>query len=665
MTEPTPAALPTNPGERPSRLRRALAWIKARETRQRIVRFLYGDRPVVALFVYSPTLLAMALDVVVRPKALLALSWGMKAVYLGSALAGAGIWGPIFWFASRLFLVEGRRRPLARAALALLFVVGFAPFAAMAYGGQVFHYHVFHGYMSRDSVRLGWRIRHALGDLFAGWGLAIAGAGVAALIITAGVALLVKRAARPLRAASPVIPIISLVGSLVCYSIDFIETRALQAAPPDACFLHGEVYAVKMAVLHPDRAAEGLGPRLPDPLPTLAKAAHRPNVIVVLSESVRADAMCSRKETGCEAPFLDQAAPDRVALGDLTTQASGTVVACMILWTGLPPEVDAVTAHKAPTLWELAHAVGYRTAYVGSQHISYEGMGVFLSHAGIDRMVSALELGDAPHVFVGAPDEYATARALKFVKEEVPAGDPYFLLVHFSNTHWDYRVDPSLQPYSPHSSDPMDGLQHLKNHYRNSVRLQERTLSTFLSDLKATPGWDDTVVIFLSDHGEQFREHKRLYHINNIFDEEVRIPGFLVAGKNALGAEQQAALGTFRGYRTYSQDVHATVEDLFGIYDQRAGLPAASLTQGRSLLRPRPTEEPVMSLSTTSEVSEADDPQYGVRRGQELLVGSESRAFQCFESDMDPGQHHALPASRCPGLEPIAKKRFPIVKGAK
>ena len=72
--------------------------------------------------------------------------------------------------------------------------------------------------------------------------------------------------------------------------------------------------------------------------------------------------------------------------------------------------------------------------------------------------------------------------------------------------------------------------------------MQERTVSAMLAELRALPGWDDTVVVFVSDHGEEFREHGGMYHLTSLFDEQVRIPGWVLAGPRALDASQRAAV---------------------------------------------------------------------------------------------------------------------------
>ena len=233
--------------------------------------------------------------------------------------------------------------------------------------------------------------------------------------------------------------------------------------------------------------------------------------------------------------------------------------------------------------------------------------------------------------------------------------------MHLSNTHWPYRVDPALEPNAPHSEDPFGDLGALHNHYKNSVLMQERTVADFLRELRALPSWDDTVVLFLSDHGEQFREHGGLYHLNNVFDEELRVPGWLVAGDRALSAEQRAALATYGQRRTYSQDVQATIVDLFGVFDQRAGLPHADLVTGRSLLRAR-LPDPEVVVSTTSGVWEDDDPNYGIARGELLLVGTLHHPWWCFNAQNDPGQRAVLGVSDCGTLIDTAKKRFAGVR---
>jgi phosphoglycerol transferase MdoB-like AlkP superfamily enzyme len=622
---------------------------------RRVLRLLFGSSPLAILAVVSPTLFAIALDFVMRARSLLDFPPLEILNYTGSTLAACGFIGGPLWLVSRLFLVEGRARMIARAGLVVFFGAVFAPFAFFAYGGQVLYYRVFHAYMGRDTVRLGVALRGTVGAWLSAWGGKVIVMAMAGIVITLVVAALVRRAAPALAKPWPIVPVLGFAGAAFCFWIDFVESRSLQAAPPDTCFLHSAVTAFRLRGVRAAGQTKGVSLRTPDPLPPIPTPEHRPNVVVVLTESVRADATCSDPRV-CKSRFLDEVAAERMPLGKLTSQASGTFTACMVLWTGLAPDVDFATAHRAPIVWELARAVGYRTAYVTSQNLRYDDMSAFVKSAGIDEMASAVDFGETHDPHVGAPDERAIARAIDVATR---AGEsPFFALVQLSNTHWPYRVAPDLQPNAPHSEDPFGDLQALRNHYANSVLMQDRAVAGLVRALRALPRWDDTVVIFLSDHGEQFREHGGLYHLNTVFDEEVRVPGWILAGDRAITKEARAALATYVGRRTFSQDVHATILDLVGVLDARASLPEGDRITGRSLLRPY-AGDPDALVATTSGVWDDDNPRWGVMRGELLLVGSTVHPWHCYDMRKDPRQVAPFAASDCAGLLDVAKRRYP------
>jgi hypothetical protein len=615
---------------------------------RRVRRLLLGDRPRAILYFVLPTFVAIALDVTLRARSLLVFPLKEWVNYFGSSLASAGFWGGSLWLMSRLLPARGWPSRILLGLYAALFVF---PLATFSYGGQLLYFRVFHAYMARDTIRLGIALRGTLGAWLASWGASVAVMLVIGVLMTWLILSQARKAARHVRRATVALPLAGFGLAAYCFWVDFVESRALQAAPPDTCFIHGAVHALHDGVMGKGWARrQGMSVRDPSPLPPLPVPAHRPNVILIVSESVRADAMCSDPRT-CKAPFLDVVAPDRLPLGRLTSQSSGTFTSCVVLWTGLAPDADFATMHHAPVLWEVARSLGYRTAYISAQNLRYDDFGAFLERAAIDVQASAIDLGYAADPHIGAPDENASARLLSFVKDEVPAGTPYFAVLHLSNTHWPYRIDPTLQPFDPHDESPMAEVELLHNHYRNSVLMQERTMADFVRALKAMPGWDDTVVLFVSDHGEQFREHGGLYHLSSLFEEQVRVPGWIVGGSRGLVPAERTALADWTQRRTYSQDVNATVLDLLGVLGERGSFPFAERLTGRSLLREPGRDEPRVLLSTASGVWEPDDAKYGVMQGDLLAVKSASGAWWCFDIKADPDQR--LPRGMLPGCAPL------------
>ena len=133
----------------------------------RLVRVLFGDRPRLVLCFVSPTLLAVAFDLVLRPRSLLAFTPLQYLNYFGSSLASAGFWGGPLWLVSGLFLSQKRA---ARVVLGVFFALVVFPLATFCFGGQLLYFHVFHAYMARDTVRLGIALRGTLGAWLASWG---------------------------------------------------------------------------------------------------------------------------------------------------------------------------------------------------------------------------------------------------------------------------------------------------------------------------------------------------------------------------------------------------------------------------------------------------------------------------------------------------------------
>jgi hypothetical protein len=633
------------------------------------LRLLLGDAPRQLWWCLVPTGLAVIVDLALRARTLASFAVQGKAIYGSSLLISAALWALPVWLVARG--VTARRDASGHGSavwtvllLVLVLLAWIFPVATFGYGGQVLYHRVFHSYMGRDTLRLGIALRGTVIDWFVAWGgaslvLAVVAAGA---VVSFGFFLVARRVAAPGARAVPWLLVATFVAAIGCLWFDQLDSRFLQAAAPDACFVHGVVHAARVRLAGKPWLRQGVSQRDPLPLPTLLPSrpsGEAPNVLIILTESVRADATCSEPAPACRAPFFDDVVPDRVALGTLRTLTPNTFSAFLVLTTGLDPNVDFVSAHRAPMLWELARAVGYRTAYVSAQNPKYEDFGTFVERAGIDVLVTGTDLGGIAQEQIGAPDESATRAMLDFV-EGGDGSRPYFAVLHLSNTHAPYRVDPGLQPFAPSAESAFGGSAEFHNRYRNSVLLLERTVSSFLKGLMRAPGWDRTVVVFLSDHGEQFAEHGSFFHNHSLYDEDLRIPGWIVAGERGLTNGQRAALASCAGHPTYSQDVHETVVDLLGLEEMRGSLPLAEKVHGRSLVRAREREEPVALLATSTAVWEPDDARYGAMRGGKAVFTAGSAHWACFDLEVDPSERTPLPESACGDLASIARAAFPL-----
>ena len=311
-------------------------------------------------------------------------------------------------------------------------------------------------------------------------------------------------------------------------------------------------------------------------------------------------------------------------------------------------------------LWELARAVGYRTAYVSSQNPDYEDFGTFTRRAGIDVLETALDLGGMKQEQVGAPDEVAIDAALRFVKD-VPEGRPYFLVVHLSNTHAPYRVDPALLPYTPQSPDPLGGAKPAfpQPLPRRAVRFQERTprgASSRSLRARSRPGTArrcSSCRITASSSASTGASTTTIRSTTKSSGSRAGSPpaGARSPTSSAPPSRRTPASRPTRRTCTRRWSTSSASEDA------RARLPQAALVTGRSLLRPW-TGDPTVLLATSTSVWEPDDARYGVMHGDALLFGGPTGRWQCFNLGADPTEHAPGPADACAGLLEVAKREF-------
>jgi arylsulfatase A-like enzyme len=79
--------------------------------------------------------------------------------------------------------------------------------------------------------------------------------------------------------------------------------------------------------------------------------------------------------------------------------------------------------------------------------------------------------------------------------------------------------------------DPADKgawLRHL-DYYVHLHRMADRNLGTVLSALEASGAWDDTIVIFTSDHGDMCGSHGLRSKGPFVYDEIMRVPLYVKA----------------------------------------------------------------------------------------------------------------------------------------
>lgn len=333
-----------------------------------------------------------------------------------------------------------------------------------------------------------------------------------------------------------------------------------------------------------------------------SRAPDRPNIVIVVLDTVRLDHTGLGDSGTSSTPNLDQLASEGTAFSQAWATGPWTVPSHASLFSGLLPSEHRCTGNHwrfssdAPTAAELLDDAGYETAAFFSNPwltVQLTGMlrgfeiqedesgggtvilnqsdqgglatvaniGSWLAHRSGDRpflmFVNVLE----PHLPYDPPDAYR-----REYLADMPRGEVV-------QTRLAHEVNSGLV-------DAADlDLGRVRRLYAGDVHSADRHLGAVLQLLRDHGLYDDALIIVTSDHGENLGEHGFLDHQFGVFDTLIEIPLVVRApGPAATGVRNDPVMIT---------DIYATVLDAAGIRGDTETLHSRSLL-GKPLPKDRP-----------------------------------------------------------------------------
>jgi arylsulfatase A-like enzyme len=298
----------------------------------------------------------------------------------------------------------------------------------------------------------------------------------------------------------------------------------------------------------------------------------RPNLLVISIDSLRWDHVGAYGYERATTPRLDAFASEGILFEQAIAQAPWTTPSMISVMTSLYPSahgVERIQNKMSPTLQTLAQILrteGYRTgaivpfvtlwSYYGLQRGFDDYREDYFDHDSLSSHV----LGERTR---GWLRRHGDSR--------------FFFWVHFWDPHYNYRPSREVQgrftPADHPFGDRVFDIQELKwrenplrpdevayniDRYDEEILFTDRHIGRLLDDLEETGLAGNTLVVIVSDHGEQFQEHGWLEHTNRVYDNLIRVPLLLrLPGRLPAGvriAEQVELI-----------DLLPTVLDLLGI----------------------------------------------------------------------------------------------------
>lgn len=325
-----------------------------------------------------------------------------------------------------------------------------------------------------------------------------------------------------------------------------------------------------------------------------------PNVILVGVDTLRADRLSCYGYAESETPHIDTLAADGVRYTEMTAQASWTKPSFATIFTSLYPSSHTATGkpHRLPqavtTLAEILAASGYHTGGLANNpsvsaafgfdqgfadYVYLEPSYFFLGNEAasqtalyqILRRMWAMVSGSRiyPQNFYREA-EAVNEHALDWL--EANRGTRFFLFLHYMDPHDPYFEHPyngvGYARASNQNPDPALAPTFSKL-YDGEVRYLDRYLGKLLDWLQSEGLYDEALIVFTADHGEEFQEHGGWWHGQTLYQEQIAVPLII---KYPGGAQA----GTVVSDLARSLDIAPTILDA-------AGVPIPETMMGRSL----------------------------------------------------------------------------------
>lgn len=277
------------------------------------------------------------------------------------------------------------------------------------------------------------------------------------------------------------------------------------------------------------------------------------NVILITISSLRAGHVSSLGYQRNTTPHFDAFARSSILFRNAYATSSWVMPVHGSIFTSLYPTEHGATHIEGKSLKPghptqagiLADRGYYCAGFCGNPHMTSETGLARGFHSYDDFSVPALlttmtsERGEPVDVNRRRTNDVINSVVMKWLEHNQRR--PFFLFVHYYDNHWDYCPPPPYATmFDPNYQGPMDGTRiareplysnkpgdrevaHMVALYDGEVRQTDADVGQLLDFLKGRGLFENSIVVVLGDHGEQFYEHGNTSH-HGLYDELIHVP---------------------------------------------------------------------------------------------------------------------------------------------
>jgi arylsulfatase A-like enzyme len=362
------------------------------------------------------------------------------------------------------------------------------------------------------------------------------------------------------------------------------------------------------------------------------QAKSRPNIIWIMCDSLRADHLGCYGYTRSTSPNIDRFSRGSTLYSRAVSQASLTRLSVPSFLTSIYPQSRNDRVCLADVLADHGY---YTTAIVGNAQLTVEGtpyniMRKFESWNGGPATLDV----SSPAILSAALKELQTKR-----------DKPIFMFLLFMDTHAPYRrhadykfwqsgdsgypsvinVD-DLKPTTK-KSYTSGYLGYLQSLYDSGIAFTDAHVGRLFDEMKKRGMYDNSLIVFIGDHGEEFGEHQVFFHGNDLYDHAINVPLIV---KTPGQSESRRIGGVF------------PLIDLYPSVLQTIGIRPANRLEGRAQeFRSCAAIRDTYVFSVLN-IDEAINYRSVESRGTKLIYNFATKQKELYDLRSDPGEKRNL-----------------------
>ncbi len=397
-------------------------------------------------------------------------------------------------------------------------------------------------------------------------------------------------------------------------------------------------------------------------------AERPPNIVLIVMDTVRADALGGELAGSPVTPHLDRLLAEGTSFSNAFANAPWTVPSHATLFTGLYPHRHGsvherfALDERLETVAEILSGKGYSTCGITSNPWLRERGGFGQGFEAYEEVYR--HLNEA--VDKGA--SLATDKAVEWVSAGAGGDRPFFLFVNYIDAHLPYAPPAAIlesmgfdeqklarSDFSVRQAEEIIGrkgvageeeVELARTLYRLEIAYVDRKLGELIRFLEESEVLDETLLVVTADHGEHLAEHGLMGHEFSLYDELLRVPLILrLPGRVRAGLRVEAPVSHV--------DVLPTILDLLGEHERIQSLPGRSLLDPEGLAPERPLLAEYVrpqrlihnywkSKHPEVDLSAFDVGLQSIRRGSRKLIVSGGEKLQLFDVTKDPSEERNL-----------------------